>query len=139
MNEVLSVAHRARTESSPEREAHVITAPLLTFDIAAEIDALRRERPYLEGDRNGKTLVKEGRHRVVLVVLKAGARFDEDVPRGYVTLGVREGRVSVSVNDRTTEVGAGQIAVLGHGECWAGTALEDAALLMNFTWPPEES
>ncbi len=138
MNEVLTVAHRARTSSRPERETHVITAPLLTFDLAAELERLRRERPYVDGDRNGKTLVKEGRHRVVLVVLKAGARFDEDDPRGYVTLDVREGRLSVAVDDGETELGAGKVAVLGHGQRWSGKALEDSALLMNFSWPPEE-
>ncbi len=139
MNEVLAVAHRAQTSSRPERETHVITAPLLTFDLAAELDGLRRERPYLEGDRNGKTLAKEDRHRVVLVALKTGARFDEDDPRGFVTLAVREGRMSVGVDGGEMEVRAGQVAVLGHGRCWSGKALEDSALLMNFSWPPEES
>lgn len=139
MNEVLSVEHCSRTSSRPERGAHVIAAPLLTFDLATELDGLRRERPYVAGDRNGKTLVKEERHRVVLVALRAGARFDEDDPRGYVTLDVREGRLSVAVNDREAEIGAGQVAVLGHGECWSGKALEDSAVLMNFSWPPEES
>ncbi len=139
MNEVLAVAHRAQTSSRPERETHVITAPLLTFDLEAELDGLRRERAYVEGDRNGKTLVKEGRHRVVLVALKSGARFDEDDPRGYVTLAVREGRLSVAVDDGETAVGASQVAVLGHGQSWSGKALEDSAVLMNFSWPPEQS
>ncbi len=139
MNEVLTVEHCAQTTSRPERETHVITAPLLTFDLGEELGRLRRERPYREGDRNGKTLVKEGRHRVVLVALRAGARFDEDDPRGYVTLVVHEGRLSVAVNDGETEIGAGQVAVLGHGECWSGKALEDSAVLMNFSWPPEDA
>jgi quercetin dioxygenase-like cupin family protein len=139
MNEVLAVAHRAGVPSRAERATHVITAPLLTFDLAAELDALRRERPYVDGDRNGKTLAKEGRHRVVLAALKAGARFDEGDPRGYLTIAVREGRFSVTVDGGETEVGAGEIAVLGHGQCWSGRALEDSALLMNFSWPPERS
>lgn len=139
MNEVLEVAHRAGTASRAGRATHVITAPLLTFDLAAELDALRREQPYLDGDRNGKTLVKEDRHRVVLAALRAGARFDEADPRGYLTLAVREGRLSVEVDGGEAEIGAGEIAVLGHGQCWSGTALEDSALLMNFSWPPERS
>ncbi len=139
MNEVLTVAHRARTPSRAERGTHVITAPLLSFDVAAELDGLRRERPYLEGDRNGTTLVKEGRHRVVLVALRTGARFDEDDPRGYVTLAVREGRLSVAVDDGAIEIGEGRVAVLGHGQRWSGQALEDSALLMTFSWPPERS
>ncbi len=139
MNEVLTVVQCAQTTSRPERETHVITAPLLTFDLPTELDRLRHERPYVEGDRNGKTLVKEDRHRVVLVALKAGARFDEDDPRGYMTLVVHEGRVSVAVDDGETAIGAGQVAVLGHGQCWSGKALEDSAVLMNFSWPPAEA
>ncbi len=49
MNEVLAVAHRAETTSRPERETHVITAPLLSFDLSNELARLRRERPYAEG------------------------------------------------------------------------------------------
>jgi len=139
MNEVLAVPHCARTSSRPERETHVITAPLLRFDLAAELEGLRRERPYREGDRNGKTLAKEGRHRVVLVALKSGAHFDENDPRGYLTLSVPMGRVSVAVDEGEAEIGAGEVAVLGHGQSWSGTALEDSALLMNFSWPPERS
>ncbi len=139
MDEVLAVAHAARTPSRPEREAHVITAPLLAFDLSTELERLRLERPYVDGDRNAKTLVKEGRHRVVLVALRAGARFDENDPRGYVTVVVREGRLSVAVDDGETEIGAGQVGVLGHGQCWSGKALEDSAVLMIFSWPPEPS
>lgn len=55
-----------------------------------------------------------------------------------MTLDVRQGRVSVAVDDGETEIGAGTVAVLGHGQCWSGKALQDSALLMNFSWPPEE-
>lgn len=139
MNEVLAVAHRARTPFRPERDSHVITAPLLTFELGIELDRLRHERPYVEGDRNGKTLVKSDHHRVVLVALRAGARFDEADPRGYVTLLVPEGRVLVAVDDGESEVGTGRVAVLGHGQRWSGRALEDSAVLMDFSWPPERS
>ncbi len=40
MNEVLAVTHGGRTSSRPESEVHVITAPLLAFDLGAELDAV---------------------------------------------------------------------------------------------------
>jgi hypothetical protein len=48
------------TGGSDEREARSLSAPLLRFGLAEEAARLRAESPYLEGDRNARTLVKAG-------------------------------------------------------------------------------
>ncbi len=130
-----SVQHRSGTGHGAVREAHVLAAPLLRFDFAEEIAALRRERPYVEQDRNAKTLVKSDAFRIVLAVLKAGARFDEDDPRGHVSMLVREGRVSLEAGDERTEVGPAQIAAIGAGSRWRALAEEDSVIVFHFSWP----
>jgi quercetin dioxygenase-like cupin family protein len=130
-----AVEHRSRVGAHGVRESHDLSAPLLCFDFAEEIEGLRRERQYLEHDRNAKTLVKTDAFRIVLVVLKAGARFDEDDPRGHVSALVRSGRVSFHVGDESTEVGTGQIAAVAAGHRWRALAAEDSVVVLHFSWP----
>lgn len=137
MNQQRSVEHRARTASKPERATHVLAAPLLCFDLADELAELRAERPYLEGDRNAKTLVKADAFRLVLVALRAGAAFDEGDPRGYVSVLVREGRVALRVGDESTEVGPGQVSAIEAGHPWSAVAQEDSLVVLHLSWPPE--
>ncbi len=137
MNQQRTVEHRAHTESRPERETHVLAAPLLCFDLAEELAQLRAERPYIEGDRNAKTLVKSEAFRLVLVALRAGARFDEGDPRGYVSVLVREGRVSLNVATESTEVGPGQVSAIEAGHPWSAVAKEDSLVVLHLSWPPE--
>jgi len=51
-------------------------SPMLSFDLNAEIERLRKENAW-QGGRDSKTLVKHADFRVVLTVLKAGARLHE--------------------------------------------------------------
>jgi quercetin dioxygenase-like cupin family protein len=130
-----SVQRRSTTGDPAIRGAHVLAAPLQCFDFAEEIEALRRERPYVEQDRNAKTLVKSDAFRIVIAVLKAGARFDEDKPRGHVSILVRQGRVSLEVDDERTQVGTAQIAAIGAGHRWRAVAEEESVLVFHFSWP----
>ncbi len=135
MNAIHTVDHQARTATRPERANHVIAAPLLAFDLAEEQTRLRQEQPYVDGDRNAKTLVKSGRYRMVLATPKAGARFDEADPEGYVSLLVQQGRVAVEVEGQTSTLRPGHVAAIGAGHRWSATALDDSIVLMNFSWP----
>jgi hypothetical protein len=135
MDNVRTVDHQAGTTSLPERANHVIAAQLLAFDLAEEQRQLRQEYPYQEGDRNAKTLVKSGRYRLVLATPKAGARFRESDPEGYVSLLVQHGRIAVEVEGQTSELGSDQIAAIEAGYRWSATTLDDSVVLMNFSWP----
>lgn len=129
------VEHHSGSGDGAMREAHVLAAPLQCFDFADETDGLRRERPYQEHDRNAKTLVKSDAFRMVLVVLKAGARFDEEDQRGHVSMLVREGGVSLAVGDERTKVGPGQIAAISTGHAWSAVADQDSVVVLHFSWP----
>ncbi len=137
MTQQRMVAHTALTSAHAERAAHLLDAPLLCFDLDDELTQLRAERPYVDGDRNAKTLVKAAAFRLVLVALKAGARFDEDDPRGEVSVLVRRGRVSLQVGGESTDVGPGQVAAIQAGNHWSAVAAEDSLVILTINWPPE--
>jgi quercetin dioxygenase-like cupin family protein len=110
----------------------------MSFDLDAEEGALLGERPYTEGDRNAKTLFKSGSHRLVLVVLRAGARFDEADQRGYVTLFIRRGRLSLEISSgASSELAGGHAGVIEPGQPWSTVAVEDSSVLMSLSWPPQ--
>ncbi len=132
---IQSVEHLAHVSSRPERDTHVICAPLLSFDLAEEVARLAGEPAYRQGDRNAKTLVKSGRYRLVLATPKAGARLDEDDPQGYVSMLVQKGRIWVDVEGERSEIAEGQVAAIEAGHNWSAEAMEDSVVLMNFSWP----
>ena len=66
---------------------------------------------------------------------KAGARFHESDPEGYVSLFVQRGRIAVEVEGQTRELGSDQVAAIEAGYPWSATALDDSVVLMNFSWP----
>ena len=82
-------------------------------------------------------MTKAGAFRLVLVVFRAGAAFDENDQRGSVALQVLDGRVDVRVGEDTIEIGAGEIAVVSPDQPWRAVAMTDGALLLHLAWPPE--
>jgi hypothetical protein len=72
------------TGGSDERAARAMSGPLLRFELLEEAATLRTETSFVEGDRNARTLTKAGAFRLVLVVFRAGATFDENDQRGTV-------------------------------------------------------
>jgi quercetin dioxygenase-like cupin family protein len=125
------------TGGSDEREARSLSAPLLRFELAEEAARLRAESPYLEGDRNARTLVKAGAFRLVLVAFRVGATFDENDQRGSVALQVLDGRVDLSVGDITMEINSGEVAVVSPEHPWTAAAVADGLLLFHLAWPPK--
>ena len=125
------------TGGSDEREARFLSVPLSHFELVDETARLRAEQEYVEGDRNARTLAKVGAFRLVLVVFRSGATFDELDQRGSVALQMLEGRVAVRVDAETIEIGEGEIAVVAPDHPWAAVALADGVLLIHLAWPPE--
>lgn len=119
------------------RPPHALDAPQLSFDLADEVSRLRGGLPYREGDRNGKTLVKSDTFRLVLVVLEAGATFDEDDPRGDVSLLVREGQVVLHVEAAQADLHAGDITAVTAGHRWSAVAVQASVVLLHFCWPSQ--
>jgi quercetin dioxygenase-like cupin family protein len=125
------------TGGSDERAARALSGPLLRFELAEEAATLRAETSFVEGDRNARTLTKAGAFRLVLVVFRAGATFDENDQRGSVALQVLDGRVDVQVGEERIEIGAGEIAVVSPDHPWKAVTMTDGLLLLHLAWPPE--
>lgn len=122
------------TTASPERPAQQLTAPALAFDLEQEVKQLRNEPSWLRGDRNAKTLVKEAELRVVLTLMKVGARLPKHETDARFTLQVLSGRLRLRLPDGTAELGRGQLAALDRDMPHEVEAVEESAFLLTLAW-----
>lgn len=108
-----------------------LQGPQLSFHLGAEADRLRRERPWSERGHNAITLAKHADLRLVLEVLRAGARIATREPQERLALEVLAGRLRLHAGGRTMELGQGHLVVLDRGMAHEIEAAEDSAFLLT--------
>jgi quercetin dioxygenase-like cupin family protein len=112
-----------------------LTAPVLTFDLAAEIEQLRGEEHWLRDGRISKTLVKHSDFRIVLMLMKAGTLIHEHKTDARISVQALSGRLLIKLDERTVEIPAGHLLVLEKALSHDVSALEESALLLSISWP----
>ena len=107
------------------------TGPFVHTRLADEVDRLRNEPAWHDGDRNAITLTKHAGLTIVLTVLRQGAVLREHRAPTAATLHVISGRLAVRVGDRSLDLGPGEVVVMEAGLTHAGDALADTAFLLT--------
>ncbi len=115
----------------PRSDRPQTVAPILHVRVDAEIERLQREETWRTGDRNAITLTKERTLRVVLTVLKAGAKLHEHQAAGALTLQVIRGRLAFRAAGQALELGPGEVIVLGAAVEHEVEALAESAFLLT--------
>jgi quercetin dioxygenase-like cupin family protein len=95
------------------------------------IRALREENAYSTNGRNGITLVKTARLRVVLEVLQAGTQLAEHRAPGAITVQVLEGAIRFHIEDEVFRVREAELLALPAGRPHSVEAVGDAAFLLT--------
>lgn len=122
----------------PPRAGHPVLGmegPALQFDLASEIDSLKREDAWNVAARNAKTIVKYPDLRVVLVVLKAGKRIEGHRADESVSIQVLRGRMRLHLPKETVDLSEGRLLTLERSLPHDVEALEEAAFLLTLPWP----
>ena len=127
------------TRGSDAREARSLRDPLMQFDLAAEIDRLTTESEWDDGDRNSIVLAKDSRLRVLLSVIRAGARIGDDDAEAAITVQVLGGRVTLRRDVHAIDLADGHLGTIESGGSWTVEAVEDSAVLLTIAWPPERA
>jgi quercetin dioxygenase-like cupin family protein len=127
------------TSGTESRGARPLMEGLMVFGLRAEIDGLRSEAPYTEGDRNAATLAKEVDFRLLLSVLRSGASLDEEDGDARASIQVLDGRAALRMEGETSELAEGDVAVIDAGRPWFLTAQTDCAVLLTLAWPREKA
>ena len=121
-------AQHRRPHSQP------MAAAYLEFDLARELEQLRREPGWRNG-QNAKTLVKYDDFRVVLTALKAHARLPEHQTEGRISIQTVAGHIQLRAQGRTFDLPTGRLLALDQGLPHDVEALEESAFLLTIAWP----
>lgn len=107
----------------------------LQISLMTEIDGLRRQVAFQRDRRNAKTLFKRDDFRIVLIVLKSGARLHEHRTVGRMSLQVLSGLVRVGLPERSYFLPRGQMLALERCLPHDVEAFEESALLLSLSFP----
>jgi hypothetical protein len=77
-----------------------LTAPLMHFSLAKEIDQLHQEEAWLRTGRNSKTLVKQPDFRIVLVALNAGKQLEEHEAAARISIQTLSGHLTLQLTNQ---------------------------------------
>lgn len=137
----MSTRRRANTETSgsSSREARPLMERVMAFSLSREIEALRSEEQWQDGDRNSRTLAKDVDFRVLLTVLHDGATLDLQDGGARVSIQLLEGGVQLAVDGQTIDIDAGGLAVVDTAQRWGLRARGDCAVLLTLAWPREKA
>lgn len=128
----------AAQPAKPARAGHPVPGlegPALQFDLAREIENLKREDAWRFAARNAKTIVKYPDLRVVLVVLKAGKRIEGHRADESVSIQVLRGRMRLHLPQETVDLGEGCLLTLERSLPHDVEALDETAFLLTLPWP----
>src|SRR5689334_22390901 len=84
-----------------------LAGSVLRFDLATEIEELRREPSWQQADHNAKTLVKHSGLRIVLILLKAGAVMHEHKADAQLSVHALRGRLRLHLSGEVLELPPG--------------------------------
>ena len=118
--------------SAKEQELAALTAPLLTFNLAAETERLRGEEHWL---KDGRISVKYSDFRIVLILMMAGMLMQEHKADARITIQGLSGRLMVQLPEKTVELSSGDLLVLEKCLPHDVRAIEDSAFLLSISWP----
>lgn len=126
-------------DATPARASRPLAASLMTFDLAAEAAALRKEGPWLQHGRNALTLAKYADLRIVYMLMKAGTRLPQHHATGRISVQTVTGHVRLHLSERTVELPAGHLLALEQEVQHDVEAIEESTILLTLAWPGEEA
>jgi quercetin dioxygenase-like cupin family protein len=104
------------------------------FDLAAVDAELRHDDAYVREGHTARTLLRESDLRIVLVVMKAGARIGEHRAKDTASVHTLKGHVRLRLPEKVAELPAGQLLVLERGLLHDVEAVAESAFLLTLGW-----
>jgi len=123
------------TPAPSPRPDRPVAGAVASVDLASELERLKRERTWTDGDRNAITLVKGAGLTLVLTALRGGAVLREHRAPAAATLHVLEGRMALRADGRSFDLAPGAVVTMEAGLPHTAEAFEDTAFLLTIVEP----
>ena len=119
------------------REHGPLATPVRSVRLREAVVAIEQEPAWQDGsvERLAHTLSKDGRLRVVLTRLRAGARLHEHQAEGPVTVQCVQGRMRFTAEGSPIDLADGQIVMLGARVPHSVEAIDECAFLLTVALP----
>jgi quercetin dioxygenase-like cupin family protein len=104
------------------------------FDIAAAGAEMRHEEAYVGEGHTARTLVRQPDLRIVLVVMKAGARIAEHRAKDTASIHTVSGHIRLRLPDQVADLPSGRLLVLERGLLHDVEAIAESAFLLTLGW-----
>jgi quercetin dioxygenase-like cupin family protein len=108
-----------------------LTGAMLSFMLDDHLAELRQDEGYQRSGRSGRTLVRQGPMRVLLVALRGGCQVGTHQAESPMTLQVLHGHIRFRAAGEEHELRAGQLLFFGPGDANDIHAVEDTTLLLT--------
>lgn len=128
-----------RTSGTAERKGRAVMEPLMAFSLHDELEQLRREEAWREGDRNSRTLAKDVDFRLLLTVLRRSVTIGENDGDARASIQLLEGTADLRRAADEVRLAPGDVAVVDAGEGWTLTAADECAFLLTLAWPRDKA
>jgi quercetin dioxygenase-like cupin family protein len=126
------MTERHQSDRDPRgRPAERISAPVITVNLETELKALRHSDSYKRNDHASATIVNRPGLGAVLIALPKGGHLAEHRTARPITLRVLEGKIQVSLRDRTIDMVRGDLTSLAPNLQHKVTGVEDSAFLLT--------
>jgi len=125
----------SESEGHTYAREHQISGEELALDLKQEGESLLAEARGAAAGRAGRTLVKDGTIRLVLLALKENATIDEHQAPGAVSIQVLRGQVSIGVGSREQVYGEMQTLVLAPNVRHSLAAQQESLVLLTIAVP----
>ncbi|MEO5583376.1 MAG: cupin domain-containing protein [Saprospiraceae bacterium] len=122
-------------EATPQRPQgdRIVDAPLVQINLPFFIEQIRKEKPWTDSDRNAITVFKTNGMRIVLIALHKGAEMSKHSAEGLISIQVLEGQIIFSTDERSVEMGKGEMLALHVGIPHSVKATEETIFLLTLT------
>jgi quercetin dioxygenase-like cupin family protein len=124
-------------KSGDDKSGENLTGGLNGFKLEEEIARAKSQPSWSTGDRCATSLVKHRDFSVTLLLLRKGARLNEHSARGSISVQVAAGAIRFRAEGRDETLTPGTLCVLRHEVPHAVEALEESAVLLTASLPPQ--
>lgn len=122
----------AETEHTRVNAKERMKGALHRFDLNEQIEALRNEDAYRNGQMNQMTLERDNSLRVALFVFRAGGGLRDHRTRNPISVQALRGRIVFATEEGAREeLTEGQLVTLSGGVTHSVEALEDSVMLLT--------
>lgn len=107
----------------------------VAYDLTRIAQELQGEEAYAREGQTARTLLRSSDLRIVLIALKAGKTIAEHQANVTASVQTLSGHIRLRLPERSVDVPAGQLLMLGSGLAHDVHAESDSTFLLTLGWP----